>query len=49
MTSREKREAYRQKYKGRYKEKVKRQMMYGYIEMGALNLELAEEGIGVED
>lgn len=49
MTTREKRAAYRRKYKGKYKEKVKQALKIGYVEMGDLNLELAEESIGIED
>ncbi len=49
MTKKERRENYRKKYRGRFKEKVKDALRLGYVEMGALNLELAEEGFSTED
>lgn len=48
MATKEKREAYRKKYTTQYKEQVKRELESGYLEMGDLNLELAEEGIRSE-
>ena len=49
MTTKDQRAAYRRKYKGKYKEKVKQALKVGYVEMGDLNLELAEDGIVIED
>lgn len=48
MATNQKREAYRKKYTTQYREKVKRELEAGYLEMGDLNLELAEEGIRTE-
>lgn len=47
--SRKKRDARRQKYTHQYKEKLKIELRSGYLEMAALNLELAEEGLNVDD
>lgn len=47
-TKSSKREEYRKKYTAQYREKVKRELEMGYVAMGDLNLELAEEGIQLD-
>lgn len=48
-TSKKKRDARRQKYTTQFKEKLKVELRSGYLEMAALNLELAEEGLSVDE
>ncbi|WP_164730814.1 hypothetical protein [Anoxybacter fermentans] len=49
MFIKKRRKRYRNKYTPQYKEKLKRELQIGYIEMGELNLKLAEEGMKLEE
>lgn len=48
-TRKKKRDARRQKYTTQYREKLRIELRSGYLEMAALNLELAEEGLSVDE